>query len=296
MVSDSAMRTSLHTILLLSLSSTTPAATNISPRKPPARILAQLSPLSHFQDASVVVAAQCRPGEVVCNSGCMPAIGECCPDGLGYCKQGFSCITDGCCPIGHECSDKITCDLGEVPCGDKMCMPKDAVCCPNGSYCGAGEECVQNGFKQFCQRVGGSGDPHNGDESKTTGGAKTGSIAESTSSRGQSTTLSRTTLEEAPGSTPTDIQTQAQEESSTSTSALPDDTSSVSTPFIITGHPIVTPFLPPPASSSATTTEFTSSTTGPSTATTTSGGNPAVVKMSGVTLALVFVSIIMMTL
>ncbi|KAL5095460.1 hypothetical protein Trisim1_000235 [Trichoderma cf. simile WF8] len=306
MVSNSVMRCSLHTLLLLlSLSSTTLAATNLFSRKPPARLLAQLSPSSHFQDASaVVIAAQCRPGEIVCNDGCMPSVGVCCTDGGGgFCKQGFSCVADGCCPIGHVCSDEITCDLGEVPCGEKKCMPKDGVCCPWGSYCQAGEECFQNGFDHYCQRVNGSGDPKNGGGSKTTGG--TMSIAETSSSRSQSTSLSKTTQGEAPASTSetqgeapastsaeTGTQTQTQGEESTSTSIS--SRSSSSTPI---NHPIVTPFLPNPSTTSTTTTEVASSSTTEATAaTTTSGGTPAVVKISGMTLALAFASIMVMVL
>ncbi|KAL6837216.1 hypothetical protein V8C40DRAFT_229454 [Trichoderma camerunense] len=303
MVSNSVMRCSLHTLLLLSLSSTTFAATNLFSRKPPARLLAQLSPSSHFQDASsVVIAAQCRPGEIVCNDGCMPSVGVCCTDGGGgFCKQGFSCVADGCCPIGHVCGDEITCDLGEVPCGEKKCMPKDGVCCPSGSYCQAGEECFQNGFDHYCQRVGGSGDPSDGGGSKTTGG--TIGIAETSSSLSQSTSLSKTTQGEAPASTSaetqgeapaskaaeTGTQTHTQAEESTSTSISSQSSSSAPT-----NHPIVTPFLPNPSTTSTTTTEITSSsTTAAGSATTTSGGTPAALKMSGVTLALVFVSIMM---
>ncbi|PNP51763.1 hypothetical protein THARTR1_07532 [Trichoderma harzianum] len=303
MVSNSVMRCSLHTLLLLSLSSTTLAATNLFSRKPPARLLAQLSLSSHFQDASaVVIAAQCRPGEIACNDGCMPSMGVCCTDGGGgFCKQGFSCVTDGCCPIGHVCSDEITCDLGEVPCGEKKCMPKNGVCCPNGAYCQAGEECSQNGFDHFCQRVGGSGDPSNGDGSKTTGG--TIGIAQTSSSRSQSTSLSTTTQGEAPASTSTsaETQTEIQTEESTTQTQAEDSTStpissqkSSSIPF---NQPVVTPFLPNPSTTSTTTTEVaSSSTTAAAPATTTNGGTPAAVKMSGVTLALVFVSTIMMVL
>lgn len=315
MVSNSVMRCSLHTLVLLSLSSTTLAATNLFSRKPPARLLAQLSPSSpfndpssHFQDASaVVIAAQCRPGEIVCNDGCMPSVGVCCTDGGGgFCKQGFSCVADGCCPIGHVCGDEITCDLGEVPCGEKKCMPKDGVCCPSGSYCQAGEECFQNGFDHYCQRVGGSGDPSDGGGSKTTGG--TIGIVETSSSRSQSTSLSETTQGEAPASTSTETQgeapastsaetqtqTQTQGEESTSTSTSISSQSSSSTPI---NHPIVTPFLPNPSTTSTTTTEVTSSsTTEAVAATTTSGGIPAAVKMLGVTLALAFVSTMMMVL
>ncbi|KAL6801305.1 hypothetical protein GGI42DRAFT_42991 [Trichoderma sp. SZMC 28013] len=290
MVTNSVMRCSLHTLLLLSLSSTTLAATNLFSRKPPARLLAQLSPSSHFQDASaVVIAAQCRPGEIVCNDGCMPSVGVCCTDGGGgFCKQGNSCVADGCCPIGHVCGDEITCDLGEVPCGEKKCMPKDGVCCPSGSYCQAGEECFQNGFDHYCQRVGGSGDPNDGGGSKTTGG--TIGIAETSSSRSQSTSSSKTTQGEAPASTSAETETQTQTQAEESTS--PPSSSSI--PI---NHPIVTPFLPKPSTTSTTTTEGTSSsTTAAAPATTTSGGTPAAVKMSGLTLALVFVSTIMVVL
>lgn len=310
MVSNSIIRYSLHTLLILSLSSTTLAATNLFSRKPPARLLAQLSPSSpfhdassHFQDASaIVIAAQCRPGEIACNDGCMPSMAVCCTDGGGgFCKQGNSCVADGCCPIGHVCSDEITCDLGEVPCGEKKCMPKDGVCCPNGSYCQAGEECFQNGFDHYCQRVNGSGDPKNGGGSKTTGG--TIGIAETSSSRSQSTSLSKTTQGEAPASTSAETQgeapastsaetgTQTQTQGVESTSASTSPPSSSSTPI---NHPIVTPFLPNPSATSTTTTDVaSSSTTAAAATTTTSGGTPAAVKMSGMMLALVFVSIMM---
>ncbi|KAM6485212.1 hypothetical protein HDV62DRAFT_282788 [Trichoderma sp. SZMC 28011] len=324
MVSNSVMRCSLHTLLLLSLSSTTLAATNLFSRKPPARLLAQLSPSSpfhdassshfqdasshfqdassHFQDASsVVIAAQCRPGEIVCNDGCMPSVGVCCTDGGGgFCKQGFSCVADGCCPIGHVCGDEITCDLGEVPCGEKKCMPKDGVCCPWGSYCQAGEECFQNGFEHYCQRINGSGDPKNGGGSKTTGG--TIGIAETSSSWSQSTSLSKTTQGEAPASTSAETQGEAPASTSAETQtqgkeSTPTSISSQSSSSVPINHPIVTPFLPNPSTTSTTTTEVTSSSTSAAVAaTTTSGGTPAAVKMSGVTLALVFVSTIMMVL
>ncbi|ETS07107.1 hypothetical protein M419DRAFT_139970 [Trichoderma reesei RUT C-30] len=128
MVPHLATRISLHSLsLILLLSPTSIAATNLIPHKPPARLLARAPPTSSFQDFSaIVVAAQCRPGEFTCNAGCMPQRAECCPDGLGYCKQGYACVVDGCCPIGHTCGDEITCDLGEVPCGEKLCMPEGA--------------------------------------------------------------------------------------------------------------------------------------------------------------------------
>ncbi|KAK1245840.1 hypothetical protein MKX07_004909 [Trichoderma sp. CBMAI-0711] len=158
MVSHLATRISLHSLsLLLLFSPTSLAATNLIPHKPPARLLARAPPTSSFRDFSaIVVAAQCRPGEFTCNAGCMPQRAECCPDGLGYCKQGYACVVDGCCPIGHTCGDEVTCDLGEVPCGEKLCMPEGAA---------------------------------DGNGSTTTGRTSTGSIAETTTTtvRGQST-------------------------------------------------------------------------------------------------------------
>ncbi|OTA02628.1 hypothetical protein A9Z42_0030300 [Trichoderma parareesei] len=224
MVSHLATRISLHSLsLLLLFSPTSLAATNLIPHKPPARLLARAPPTSSFRDFSaIVVAAQCRPGEFTCNAGCMPQRAECCPDGLGYCKQGYACVVDGCCPIGHTCGDEVTCDLGEVPCGEKLCMPEGAVCCPEGGYCHAGEECFQNGFKQYCQKADGNG-------STTTGRTSTGSIAETTTTtvRGQSTASSlalstNTNVEETFASTTAETRTEAP----TSASTLPQDTSS----------------------------------------------------------------------
>ncbi|KAL7939280.1 hypothetical protein V8C35DRAFT_286218 [Trichoderma chlorosporum] len=282
-----------YTLLLLGLSSTTLAASNFIPHKPPAHLLAQLSPSSHFQDASIVISAQCRPGEVVCNDGCMPSFGECCSDGGGFCKQGYACVTDGCCPIGKTCGDEITCDLGEVPCGEKKCMPKDGVCCPSGSYCAAGEECFQNGFNHYCRRVGESGKPDGGSGSKTTGG--TIGIGETTSFRHQSTSLSKSTHGDVPASTAAETQTQVEESTSTSTSISSTSSKGTSSVLGNTGHPVFTPFLPIPSTTSTTTTEVTSSSTSEtSPTTTTSNGNPAGLKVSGVTLGLMFVSIMML--
>ncbi|KAL7796747.1 hypothetical protein V8C37DRAFT_371339 [Trichoderma ceciliae] len=288
---------------LLSLSSTTVAATNLIPHKPPARLLAQLLPSSPFQDASVihVVAAtgQCRPGELVCNDGCMPARSECCADGNGYCRQGYACVTDGCCPIGQVCGDQISCDLGEEPCGDKKCMPDGAVCCSDGAYCQAGEECLYNGFKQYCQRVDQSGDPHGGDGSKTAGGTETSGIAKATSSQGQSTTEglgSKASHEETSVPTSAEIPTSS---SSTSTSTSSQVTSSEHETNKSIAIP--TPHLPSEQSTSSSASSPTSSssstTLGPSTTSPSNDDNAAAVKTPGlkITFVLAFVFIMAMT-
>ncbi|PON30876.1 hypothetical protein TGAM01_v200296 [Trichoderma gamsii] len=195
------MRKSIHThftitnfLSLLTLSSIALAATDSISHKPHARLIAQFPSSSLFQGTSLQVAAAiepCRPGELVCNDGCMPPRAYCCPDGDGYCKQGYSCVTDGCCPFGKICDGRVVCDFGEVPCGDKHCMPEGAVCCPEGSYCRAGETCFQNGFEHYCQHAG----------SATAKETKTNSIDKPTSSHDQSTTKglasTRTSHEEA---------------------------------------------------------------------------------------------------
>ncbi|KAM0262145.1 hypothetical protein ACHAQJ_001888 [Trichoderma viride] len=262
---------------LLSLSTTTLATTNLIPHKPPARLLAQILPSSPFQDAAIIVAAaaeQCHPGELVCNAGCMPPRSECCADGNGYCKQGYACVTDGCCPIGKTCSDQISCGLGEEPCGDNKCMPDGAVCCPNGAYCHAGEQCFQNGFEQYCRRVSQSGGPHSTDANTTTGGTKTSGTAKATSSRDQSTTKrlsSKTSQEETwlPASTSSSLKSTSSEHE--------------------TSKPIVLPtfHLPSESSTSSSVTSDTSSSTpGPTTTSPSNGNNAAAVIIPGLELTL----------
>lgn len=113
MISNSATKF----LLLLLLSPTPLAATTLIPHKPPARLLAQAPPTTPLQalSAIIIVAAQCRPGESTCNAGCMPPRSECCPDGLGYCKQGYACVVDGCCPIGHTAATKSPATWARCP-------------------------------------------------------------------------------------------------------------------------------------------------------------------------------------
>jgi hypothetical protein len=126
---------------------------------------------------------------------------KCCSDGDGYCKQGYACVEDGCCPFGKLCDGRIICDFGEVPCGDKHCMPDWTVCCPGESYCRTEEECFQNGFEHYCQRA----------ESATAEETKTDSIAKPASSHEQRTTnevaSTRTNYKEITVSVSTSIST-----------------------------------------------------------------------------------------
>ncbi|KAL6876944.1 hypothetical protein J3F83DRAFT_727602 [Trichoderma novae-zelandiae] len=300
MLSNSATRLSLHSLSLLLILSPTPlAATNLIPHKPPARLLAQVPPAPHLQDFSaIVIAAQCRPGELTCNAGCMPPRAECCPDGLGFCKQGNACVTDGCCPIGHTCSDEVTCDIGEVPCGEKLCMPEGAVCCSDGAYCQAGEECFRNGFEQHCQKA-------DDNRSTTSGWTKAGSITEATTMiRGQTTASSealssKTSAKKTPASTSAETQTEAPTSTSHSLRVTSPESESVSSTRFPPGVIFSPPFRPEASSTSSpatTTTSFTSSSaTGPSTTTSTTTSTSdghAIAKdmMLGVTMALVVVS------
>lgn len=231
---------------LLNLLTITLATTNPISHKPHARLLAQLPSSSLFQDASIQVAAvieQCRPGELVCNDGCMPPRAECCPDGDGYCKQGYACVTDGCCPFGKVCDGRIVCDLGEEPCGDKHCMPNGAVCCPEGSYCRAGEECFQNGFEHYCQHAG----------STTTKETKTSIIAKATSSHDQRTTKVLTSTKTSHKETSIPASTS----SSTSTS----ESSKTSSSEHETNKPVVLPTLHLPSESSTSSSVVAPSTT-----------------------------------
>ncbi|PTB73948.1 hypothetical protein M440DRAFT_1471948 [Trichoderma longibrachiatum ATCC 18648] len=250
MISNSATKF----LLLLLLSPTPLAATTLIPHKPPARLLAQAPPTTPLQalSAIIIVAAQCRPGESTCNAGCMPPRSECCPDGLGYCKQGYACV---------------------VPCGEKLCMPEGAVCCSDGGYCHVGEECFQNGFKEYCQKVGDNG-------STTTGPTRTGTVAESTTTaRDQSTASSgalssKTIADDSLASTTAETQTEAPTSASTSAQGISfESVSNIrSTPGVVSSPP----FRPEESSSSSTTTttaSSTSSATGPSTATSTSDGH-----------------------
>lgn len=281
------MRTSIHIYFtitnFLSLLSFLPialAATSPISHKPHARLLAQLPPSSLFQDASIQVAAaveQCRPGELVCNDGCMPLRAECCPDGDGYCKQGNACVIDGCCPFGKICDGRIVCDLGEEPCGDKHCMPNGAVCCPNGSYCRAGEECFQNGFEHYCQHAG----------SNTTKGTKTSSISKATSSHDQSTTRDLTSAKTSHEETSLPASTSISASTSSKTSSSDHETN----------KPVVLPTLHLPSESSTSSfVEVPSTTSSRAPEPTTSASNDnatTAVKAPGVKLTLALVLILM---
>ncbi|KAL6887551.1 hypothetical protein HDV57DRAFT_365067 [Trichoderma longibrachiatum] len=176
-------------------------------------------------------------------------------------------------PHWTHCGDEITCDLGEVPCGEKLCMPEGAVCCSDGGYCHVGEECFQNGFKEYCQKVGDNG-------STTTGPTRTGTVAESTTTaRDQSTASSgalssKAIADDSLASTTAETQTEAPTSASTSAQGISfESVSNIrSTPGVVSSPP----FRPEESSSSSTTTttaSSTSSATGPSTATSTSDGH-----------------------
>ncbi|KAL7927028.1 hypothetical protein ACQKWADRAFT_279326 [Trichoderma austrokoningii] len=237
-------------VSLLARSSITLAATDPTSHSPHPRLF--------LHNASIQIAAAiepCRPGELICNDGCMPPRAECCPDGDGYCKQGYACVTDGCCPFGKVCDGRIVCDLGEVPCGDTHCMPEGAVCCVGGSYCRAGETCFQNGFERYCQGA-------------ATEGTETSSISKATSSHDQSTS---TRMSHGEASIPASTSSSEHE-----------------------SKPVILPTLHLSAASALSSVETPSATSSAPEPTTSPNGNAATaVKMSGLELLLALVLIAM---
>ncbi|KAI8960438.1 hypothetical protein F5Y11DRAFT_266599 [Daldinia sp. FL1419] len=97
------------------------------------------------------VLATCDVGRVRCENGCMPIDGVCCNDGTDeYCRDGYYCIPNACCPEGQTCSgasdDEASCDIGETECGD-LCMPLTGTCCADGlHYCPEFGICTSDGY------------------------------------------------------------------------------------------------------------------------------------------------------
>ncbi|SPO04836.1 uncharacterized protein DNG_07521 [Cephalotrichum gorgonifer] len=93
--------------------------------------------------------SECGPDTNDCDSGCIPADGQCCGAGDGgWCSAGTTCVDGGCCPDGADCSGGAarSCGPDHVFCGDK-CMPDAAACCAGGSYfCGLGTSCTDDGL------------------------------------------------------------------------------------------------------------------------------------------------------
>ncbi|KAL7811483.1 hypothetical protein V8C44DRAFT_358283 [Trichoderma aethiopicum] len=155
----------------------------------------------------------CGIGMTTCDVNCMPLTGICCDLGNGaYCDIGYSCVDNGCCPVGKICNGpptgcegdrdlcgefcvpKGTCDgsggsggsgsggSGGCPSGyeacDDECMPTGSVCCHNGYHCNAGQTCTSD-FK--CRRGGSGGGGSSGGDG---GDDPTTSIDDSFTTRG----------------------------------------------------------------------------------------------------------------
>ncbi|OTA59573.1 hypothetical protein K449DRAFT_435824 [Hypoxylon sp. EC38] len=95
--------------------------------------------------------ANCGPGRVTCENGCMPIDGVCCNDNTDeYCQSGYYCVPNACCPDGEICSGSsggdAECAIGETECGD-LCMPLTGTCCGDGlHYCPDFGTCTSDGY------------------------------------------------------------------------------------------------------------------------------------------------------
>ncbi|KAF3062183.1 hypothetical protein GL218_03069 [Daldinia childiae] len=108
-------------------------------------------PKSFAQSKLLNVLATCDVGRVQCENGFMPIDGVCCNDNSDeYCRSGYYCIPNACCPEGEICSgssdDEASCDIDETECDD-LCMPLTGTCCADGlHYCPDFGTCMDGGF------------------------------------------------------------------------------------------------------------------------------------------------------
>ncbi|RJE26350.1 hypothetical protein PHISCL_01323 [Aspergillus sclerotialis] len=94
--------------------------------------------------------------QATCPGGSLP-----CDKGAGCCD--YACCGTGCCDAGELCYDKegpaICCKAyTEAKCQDS-CMPFDATCCGDGTYCLWGNKCVPGGccpWGKTCSGPGGT--------------------------------------------------------------------------------------------------------------------------------------------
>ncbi|KAI1662200.1 hypothetical protein F4813DRAFT_101987 [Daldinia decipiens] len=193
-------------------------------------------PKSFAQSKLLNVFATCDVGRVQCENGCMPIDGVCCNDNSDeYCRNGYYCIPNACCPEGEMCSgssdDEASCDIGETECGD-LCMPLTGTCCADGLHycpefgtctndgycCEAGDDCDDNSssFPSFTSSFLGSSSSSATDDdftsttSRTTTATATFTIHHESSSSTSSKTSSDTSSEETSSSSATTVDSTTQ--------------------------------------------------------------------------------------
>ncbi|KAF7904444.1 hypothetical protein EAF00_001778 [Botryotinia globosa] len=66
-----------------------------------------------------------------------------CPSNLGYCPKDENCCGSSfCVKPGESCCQGFTCEVGWNCCTYPYCYPDGGNCCSDGSYCTAGNICV----------------------------------------------------------------------------------------------------------------------------------------------------------
>ncbi|KJK81821.1 hypothetical protein H634G_03084 [Metarhizium anisopliae BRIP 53293] len=104
-----------------------------------------ISPIGDLKALSPRASAACDTG-TACGDSCIDIGAQCCSQSEGtFCRVGYGCQRDGCCPLGHTCygPPSNTCEGDRVKCG-KSCAPGGSQCCSqsNGIFCIAGTSCV----------------------------------------------------------------------------------------------------------------------------------------------------------
>ncbi|KAI0113179.1 hypothetical protein F4814DRAFT_337105 [Daldinia grandis] len=180
-------------------------------------------PKSFAQSKLLNVFATCDVGRVQCENGCMPIDGVCCNDNSDeYCRNGYYCIPNACCPEGEICSgssdDEASCDIGETECDD-LCMPLTGTCCADGlHYCPEFGTCTSDGY---CCDVGDDCDDDSSSFPGFSSSSATDDAFTSTTSRKTTATATFTIHHESSSSTSseTSSETSSSDTSSEKTSS-----------------------------------------------------------------------------
>lgn len=106
-------------------------------------------------------ADMCYPGQVTCDKSCIDKSFACCHVGQGQaCELGYTCYSQGCCPLGKTCSGPPKGCTATTKMCDIGCIPKDRVCCGygDGSSCEGDTVCLSSGMcgRQKSDSGGGS--------------------------------------------------------------------------------------------------------------------------------------------
>ncbi|KFG84987.1 hypothetical protein MANI_018605 [Metarhizium anisopliae] len=156
------------------------------------------SPIGDLKALSPRASAACDTG-TACGDSCIDIGAQCCSQSEGtFCRVGYGCQRDGCCPLGHTCygPPSNTCEGDRVKCG-KSCAPGGSQCCSqsNGIFCIAGTSCVGTTQCSGPQR------PASGSGSSSGSGSGSSSATASASGSGSSSGDSTPTASSA---SPTD--------------------------------------------------------------------------------------------